>query len=1115
MVLSVIGFTYQSKAIVMIGAELTYKCIDASGNYKVSLVYYRDCAGIPACSGNCSSISNCSKSIQIKGADAGCSGQLFFSAVLTGKSVRDVNINTNPYCTASKSICDNMGCVTPGTFTPGVERYEFEGLVNLGPASGIPSSCCNVALKFEECCRHGNNVNIIPANFYTEVTINRCLTSYPNCNSPILTNDAYNLICTGQGFFYNFGGFDPDFDSLAYSFTPALGANGASVTYVAPYTYNVPLPYSSPLNGNYPFGLSLDKTGTLKLKPNAQFFGTVAIKTEQWRKVNNINRLVGTTLRDILINVKNCAPNNPPTFITDPPGSPISQPQTDFNIYTDSQFCFTIIAKDTDNVSDTTYMNWNQLMANYGATFTPNYNPATRRVNGPAEDSYSFCWKPHDSLVRDNPYGFVVKAIDNKCPIPGVRSQQFQIKVLEGVKPIQIIKSVSCDQAVLSHSTVTQAYSYKQWLVSKVPGQFDPSNVYSSSQDYMQLVFNEAGKYPVQLVITVISNGLTKIFYDTLVIQRAASINMDTILCAGGVHDLTLKLRKPDSGIVNYQWFLLPDLTNPIGGNPSLPIVVNQSQSYVLIASDSSFKCEYSDTFHVHIANVHAAFEVSSNPQQCLKSNQYTFLNTSVDSANNLLSYVWKYNNATFSTLNDSVSWNFSTTGLHGITLIASTTKGCRDSVSKSIRVLPDPTAHFSLVTDTIQCLKHNSFKLNNGSAIESGSLTYTWHFGDSTNSNLSIVSHGYVNPGDYSIRLIAKSDSGCVDTAEILVKVLPGPKAAFTVLDSAEQCFVANQFKFLNQTTIGSGTFTSIWQLGEGDISLDLNPIKTYNATGAFQVNLYATSNLNCKDTTTKTIKVFKTPQAAFQISDSAQCVGIPFNFSNTSVNTGDSIVRYKWMTDNDIIFSKDLIYSYAISGYYLVQLIVTNRDSCSAVASKAIEVFSNPQPMISGDSLAMYFSTKTYSTTFNTGSAWYWRIKNDSAHTANANNVVVNWSSQTSGEVVVVETNLNGCVSDTVKQSIYLTPQIIGIGEMQSGLNKIVLYPQPAEQKLFLLGRLENLHSGAILSTDGKIILYFNQEEIQSGVLDISKIQSGMYLMQFRDSRNNFIFQKVSIIK
>ncbi|MEI6596262.1 MAG: hypothetical protein WCO28_11920, partial [Bacteroidota bacterium] len=376
----------QAKADHITGNDLTYSCTSTPGIWHITFIFYRACTGIPICSGGCGA--SCSFSVNWGASDAGCSsyhGSINLS--LTG--VRDVN--PNPQCPSAKSICTDMGCVTAGSYTPGVERYQFEGNLDL---RSMPSTCCNILVSWYSCCRNTEiNTGSSWQGYYTDCTINRCAAANSPCNSsPELSNDPFAVMCGGQSFVFNNGAVDPDNDSLSYSFVPSLQAAGSSVSYVTPYSYDAPMPYYPPKTGPFPLGIRCDpNTGDIMFTPaygaGGQFCGVMAVEIKQWRTINGVVTCVGITRRDIQMWLITCPPNSPPHLMTDPSNGLL--PKLSWSVCAGDQLCFYVIGKDTDflpsntpPISDTTYLSWNASLASRGATFLPTYNLATRRING-------------------------------------------------------------------------------------------------------------------------------------------------------------------------------------------------------------------------------------------------------------------------------------------------------------------------------------------------------------------------------------------------------------------------------------------------------------------------------------------------------------------------------------------------------------------------------------------------------------------------------------------------------------------------------------------------------------------------------------------------------------
>ncbi|MES2561054.1 MAG: hypothetical protein V4590_15025, partial [Bacteroidota bacterium] len=605
---------YTAKADHVVGSDITYKCTSTPGVFEVTFVFYRACTGIPVCGNTCGAA--CTRTLQIFGADPSCASSNFGSFTLTLQSVRDVGLN--PDCPNAKSICTNMNCVTPGTYTPAIERYEFKGFANIGPTSGIPASCCNVRFVFTECCRNAEiNTGATWQNFYVDAVVNRCHSVAPCNSSPELSNDPFAVMCGGENYVFNNGAIDPDFDSLSFAFAPALQAFNSSVTYLPPFAWDKPMPWSGAANAEFPGGIRCDPlTGDISFTPgNAggqNFYGIMCIVVKQWKTIGGVPTLIGTTRRDIqMVVLANCPPNNPPRLVTNPPnGTNPNAPKTSWEVCAGEQLCFTVTAKDTDFIppiiSDTTYLSWNGALASLGATFQPTYLPANRKkpapLGGPREDQYQFCWTPDDSRVSNNPYYFTISAKDNRCPNPGRVTRAFSVKVL-GRADLKINKGdSSCGKFKPYYTNNKPAFppNLTQWQISRYPGDFSMSNnayVFNNVATCPMLQFTDPGKYLVILTATNQgSSGImcTRVFYDTLKVDSMVKPFVhDTINCKGGTVPITA-IAKYGKAPYTYKWYnnlaeagtALPPLNAPIFTNPAIVVSPSVTRSYTVKVQD-------------------------------------------------------------------------------------------------------------------------------------------------------------------------------------------------------------------------------------------------------------------------------------------------------------------------------------------------------------------------------------------------------------------------------------------------------------------------------------------------------------------------------------------------
>lgn len=500
----------------IVGSEITYACTASPGIVEVTLVLYRDCSGVPLCSGTCGA--PCQQQLTIKGADAGCSNQTFGNITLSLQNVRDVDVKAR--CPNTKNTCTNRGCVIAGIYYPNFERYEFKGFANIGPTSGIPATCCNVRFDYALCCRYSNiNTGASGEDFYIDAIVNRCLSLSPCNSSPVIKSDPSILVIGGQNHLSSNAATDPDNDSLSYQFAPAFKAFNMPVTYTSPFAYNKPVPWTGNATGLYPQGIHMDPlNGDLMFTPpnsGSYFNGIIATEIKQWKTINGVPTVIGITRRDILVMITgNSSPNNPPRFTTDPPeDGNVNVPKTNWNVCEDEQLCFTVTAKDTDfnppALSDSTFMRWDSALANLGATFSPDYDPAKRYQpdslgGGPREDRYKFCWTPTSGMARSNPYYFTVSAFDSRCPEPGKLARSFSITVSPKASAQIQQTNTACQQALLSYDNTTPAVPIIDafWHIAKVPNDSTFSqgfDTYVASTTPTPYFFKNSGRFYIRL----------------------------------------------------------------------------------------------------------------------------------------------------------------------------------------------------------------------------------------------------------------------------------------------------------------------------------------------------------------------------------------------------------------------------------------------------------------------------------------------------------------------------------------------------------------------------------------------------------------------------------------
>lgn len=434
-----------SEAAQINACDISYQATSNKNIYKITVKVYRDCSAEALCFGceipfpngttsGCN-LNNAGFTTAIIGVDKGFEGVNYgdFNLNIVPGIANGYDIVEFQNCEKNKSICTNCNTRRPGTFSVGVEVYIFEGLVDL---SSVPSNCCNVALSISGNNRNKSLTTFLPEAFYTECIINKCLVN----SSPTFSNDALVTICSGIDYIFELNPIDPDGDSLSYKIVPNYKAKGVPVNFVAPYSEKYPFPYYGPPSPNS-LDLTIDPlTGNIGFRPLGVFVANINMEVSQWRKINNVNTLVGITYRDLQINTTIVCKTNKMPIIKIYKDGIWNKGLQNFYVQQGKQICLDIVAEDQADTTanppveaDTTELKWNNpglnnnVMAN--ASFTRNYILEQRNINGPKADSFKFCWTPPVNAIRTQPHTFTVTGTDRNCPKKAYSTKGINITV--------------------------------------------------------------------------------------------------------------------------------------------------------------------------------------------------------------------------------------------------------------------------------------------------------------------------------------------------------------------------------------------------------------------------------------------------------------------------------------------------------------------------------------------------------------------------------------------------------------------------------------------------------------------------------------------------------------
>jgi len=276
---------------------------------------------------------------------------------------------------------------------------------------------------------------------------------------------------------------------------------------------------------------------------------------------------------------------------------------------------------------------------------------------------------------------------------------------------------------------------------------------------------------------------------------------------------------------------------------------------------------------------------------------------------------------------------------LYNAQLITTDANGCRDTIVKPVAVYPLPVPDFSM--DTI-CFG-NQTPFANSSYSNGGAITANaWNFGDGMGTSTdSDPTYTYSSYGIFPVTLIVTDAHGCVDSITHIAAIDSLPTPAMNISD-----FCAGDTTHYFNVSLANGGVISdyYWRFGDSYYSTLENPVHYYDNAGSYNVVLIVTNSRGCSDSVTQTISI--SPPIIMDFVYDTACAGTPTTFNDTLlVNTGSVINSWQWtFGDGNSGSGSQVQNSYTEGGFYPVELVVTDTNSCSASIFHLVPVLPSP---------------------------------------------------------------------------------------------------------------------------------------------------------------------------
>ncbi len=316
----------------------------------------------------------------------------------------------------------------------------------------------------------------------------------------------------------------------------------------------------------------------------------------------------------------------------------------------------------------------------------------------------------------------------------------------------------------------------------------------------------------------------------------------------------------------------------------------------------------------------------ANNTIACLPAN-IQFTDASTDPGGGTITqWRWDFGDGAISNLQNP-SHTYSTIGFYNVSLTATSSTGCSGTIGiyRYIRVVSGVTPDFKANPDSL-CRAPFSVNFANETSGP-GLLTYSWDFGNSTNSTQQNPTATYNSTGTYNVTLNVQSEFGCSGTITKPVNVI----GATTTFNSPDSACVSRVVNFQNTST--STILSSRWDFGDGTTSTQTSPSKTFNTPGPYTVKLYNTYSF-CSDSVEKQIQILPPPSVDFTADNVVACKG-PFTVNFTDISP--DAVAWSWdFGDGGTSNLKNPSHTYLNNGKFSVKLTITSAFGCTNTITK-----------------------------------------------------------------------------------------------------------------------------------------------------------------------------------
>lgn len=304
--------------------------------------------------------------------------------------------------------------------------------------------------------------------------------------------------------------------------------------------------------------------------------------------------------------------------------------------------------------------------------------------------------------------------------------------------------------------------------------------------------------------------------------------------------------------------------------------------------------------------------------------------------------WTWDFRDGSFNVSEPNPQHSYSTPGVYDVALTVIDENGCENTVEVEdyVKASEPPVVDFS--ADNTQACNPPLTVNFSGDATGTGSLSYSWDFGDGTTGAGNSPSHTYGNYESYDVSLTVTDEYGCPGTKikEGYINIMDNVadfnmrQSTDTILSGDSAC--VGTVHFLGNAT---SNYTKYYpQYGQSNTAVyGQNATFDYQEPGTYNVMQVTGYNSNCADTLIKQIVIIEI-EAFFECEPYESC-SIPATVSFN--NLTPDVTSCHWNFGNDSTSEAvSPSHTYYEEGEYVITLVAEGLAGCTDIFDTIIKI-------------------------------------------------------------------------------------------------------------------------------------------------------------------------------